>query len=446
MSRAIRSVAVLGGGIVALSAAAAFARALPGVAVTLIETPVDPAALADRLPGSTSAIHRFHAAIGIEEAALIRSGAALPRLGLRFENWPGEAWVHVHGDHGVPESNPPFHQLWARARQAGQAEAYHLYAAAGVIAEAGKFVHPQSRPPLSGFDYALRLDLERCRAALAAHGDRLGVRRSGGRLAGIERRDDVGIAALRLDDGRRVEADLFVDAAGPAALLLSALDPAFEDWALPFDRLSFDAATGGALDPNDTLTASETGWQWRAPFPDRTLAGSVGTGEIALRAGRRPRPWIGNVLAIGDAAVALDPLHWLPLHLAHSAILRALDLLPGRDCAPIELAEYNRRAAAEDACAHDFVAVHYRRWGVALPPVLEQFCSRGRFVARDEDGLDRETWLAALFGLGLLPRAIDPLAAAVPEQAAVAGLRRFAEGLAGIPAQLPPFGEYLARR
>lgn len=446
MSRAIRSVAVLGGGIVALSAAAAFARALPGVAVTVIETAIDPAALADRLPGSTSAIHRFHAAIGLDEAALLHAGAAMPRLGLRFEEWPGETWYHVHGDHGVPGSNPPFYQLWARARRARQAEAYHRYAAAGRLAEAGKFVHPQPQGPLAGFDYGLRLDPMRYRAVLAAHADRLGVTRSAGGLAGIELRDEGGVAVLRLEDGRRIEADLFVDAAGPAAPLLAALDPAFEDWDLPFDRISLGEAGGGVLDPSDTLTAEADGWQWRAPIPDRTLTGSVGkSGDIALRPGRRPSPWLRNVVAVGDAAVTLDPLHWLPLHLAQSAILRALDLLPGRDCAAVEIAEYNRRAAAETERARDFALLHYRHWGVRLPEPLQQFESRGRFVEQDEDGFDRETWLAALLGLGILPRAIEPLAAAVPESAAATGLQRFAESLAGLQARLPPFGEYLAR-
>jgi len=40
--RAIRSVAILGGGITGLSAAVAFARALPQVVITVIETAPDP--------------------------------------------------------------------------------------------------------------------------------------------------------------------------------------------------------------------------------------------------------------------------------------------------------------------------------------------------------------------------------------------------------------------
>jgi tryptophan halogenase len=38
------------------------------------------------------------------------------------------------------------------------------------------------------------------------------------------------IAGLRLGDGSRDQADLYVDCTGPAALLRRALDDAFEDW------------------------------------------------------------------------------------------------------------------------------------------------------------------------------------------------------------------------
>jgi tryptophan 7-halogenase len=442
MSRApIRSVAILGGGITGLSAAAAFARALPGVVVTVIETPPDSAALADRLPGGTSAIHRFHAAIGLDEAMLVRSGAALPRLGLRFEGWGGEPWVHVHGEHGLPLGKIPFAALWARARREGRAEAYHRYAAAGVLAEAGRFVHPQpSQGPLATFDYALRLDPDAYRTVLARLCAALGVAIVPGALGTVER-DPAAITALRLADGRRIEADLYIDASGPAAPLLA--DRAFEDWRgqLPFDRIAIETHPAEALDPCDTLTADATGWRWRAPLAGRVLAGSVGSGYVVLRPGRLATPWQGNALAIGDAAVALDPLHGLPLHLAQSSIARALDLLPDRGFSGVETAEYNRRAREEADCARDFAALHYHRWtGRGVPP---GFARRGHFVSADEDSLPRDYWLAALLGLGVLPHALDPVAAAIDPDTAAAWIARIGDRLARLPAEVPDYAAYL---
>lgn len=454
---AIRTLAVLGGGITGLSAATAFARALPQLAVTVIETPPDPGALADRLPGTTTAVHRFHAAIGLDERALIRSGAALPRLAIRFAGWPSEPWFHVHGDHGVPTGTIPFHHLWARARREGRGDAYHRYAAAAVLAEAGRFVHPQGDPssPLSTYDYGLRIDPPAYRAALAGLADRLGVTRTPGIFGSVERRADRHIAALLLADGRRIGADLYIDASGPAAQLLAG---GFEDWreSLPLHQVTITEQAAGEAGPCDTIDALADGWQWRAPLRDKTITGMVTSspapGAVTIRPGRRTEPWQGNVLALGDAAVALDPLHWLPLHLVHTGIARALDLIPGRDCAPVETAEYNRRAAEEHARARDFAALYYLRapWPSGAVPeslarTLQQFEARGRLPSYDEDSLSKEYWLAALIGLGVLPRETDPLAAAVDPDASAARMAQIAQALGRIPPQLPSYADYLAQ-
>lgn len=464
--RAIRSIAILGGGITGLSAAAAFARALPGVAITVIETPRDPAALADRLPGSMTSIHRFHAGIGLDEAMLLRAGAAIPRVGLRFGNWPADnpIWFHVHGDHGAPAGSNAFHQLWARARRAGQADAYHRYAAAGVLAEAGRFVHPQGEPgsPLATFDYALRLDPDRYREILGALAGQLGVARSRGAFAGAERREDGGVAALLLDDGHRIAADLYLDASGPSAVLAETVGEGFESWSdtLPFDCLTLGEGPPSHASPNDAIQGSAHGWQFACPLPERTMVGRVhgaagpvpdsASETIALRPGRRADPWTRNVLAIGDAAVALDPLHWPNLHLAQSGILRALELLPDRDCRPVEIAEYNRRSREEARCMRDFQALHYLRAGASivipdsLARTLQQFESRGRLPSYDEDSLSDEIWLSALLGLGVVPHDIQPLAAAVDAGIAAARMAEMRAGLAQLPGRLPAFEDYLA--
>lgn len=480
--RAIRSVAVLGGGIVGLSAAAALARALPAARVTLVEVSDDPVALADRLPGSTTAIHRCHASIGLDEEALVRAGAVTHRVALRFAGWSasGEPWLHLHGDHGKPAGAIAFHQLWARARREGRAEAYHRYAGAGVLAEAGRFVHPQpdSGSPLAQFDYALRLDPYRYRAVLRDAVDRLGVPRLAAELGGIERRDDGGVTALQLADGRRIAADLFVDASGPAARMLSLIADRFEPWSawLPCDRVLVDAAPPGAPQPVDAIEALGEGWRWHAPGGAHAPRGAVYAADhcadphsafgidaepVAIRPGFRPEPWVRNVVALGDAAVAVDPLHWMPLHLAHRGIARMLELLPGRDCHPVEIAEHNRRARLEAESARDFLALHYHRSGrtdgplwraaaLAPPPeslagLLNQFERRGHLAEQDEDGLGRSYWLSALLGLGVLPRAVTPAAAAIDSTAAAQGLARMAAGLAPLAARVPPYPAYLER-
>ena len=486
--RALRTIAVVGSGIVGLSAAIAFARALPKVRVTVLATPPDPAALADRLSGTLTSVHGFHVATGIEESELVRLGAATHRIGTRFEHWSadGAPWQHAYGDYGRDSAGIGFHNLWVQARRAGRAGPFDRYSAAALLAEAGKFVHPGEDPqsPLSTYSYALRLDPERYRELLLQIGGRARLSRVEGGVAGVERREDGGVAAILLGDGRRLEADLFVDCGGPSAPVLSRIDDRFEDWSAwhPADRVLIGTGRGAGPSSCDRAVAEDIGWRGEAPLGERSvvtftyssaaaaeeaarraLAGHI-VGEVravAIRPGRRPEPWVRNVLAIGEAAEAVDPLQATNLHLAQSAIMRALGLLAGRDFHPLELAEYNRRSGQQVLRVRDFIALHYLRsgrregafWkplGRRAPPdslahTLAQFERRGRLPFYENESFDKHGWVAALLGLGVIPEHCDPIAAGIEVDESAAGLERLAAQLAAIPPQLPPYRDYLER-
>ncbi|HEX8645237.1 MAG TPA: tryptophan halogenase family protein [Allosphingosinicella sp.] len=481
----IRCVCVAGAGIVGLSAALAFARTLPRARIILAALPPDPAALADRLPSTLPAVGRFHAAIGLDELELVRAGIASHRLATRFERWSaeGEAWHHAFGTNGAPVGDAPFHKAWVKARMAGRAAPFDRHNAAAVLAGSGRFVHPDANPqsPLSTYLYALRLDPERYRNRLASACDAQGIERVEGELAGTERRQDGGLSALVLTGGRRVEADLFLDCAGPSASLLGAVaEERFEDWSqwLPCDRLLLAGnEEGGRTDPSDLAAAHPEGWRWEIPLPNRLLTGFAfastvtseagaselfeGAETVAIRPGRRPQPWTANVLAIGDAASAVDPLEGVNLHLAQSAILRALELLPGRDCHPLELAEYNRRTEWETLRVRDFIALHYLRAGRSGGPfwkaltgrrlpdtlalTLEQWERRGRLPFFEEEAFGQESWASVLLGLGVMPRAVDPAADRVGLDRSAAAIDAYAKRLAALPATMPSYADYLAR-
>jgi tryptophan halogenase len=480
--RAIRSVLVAGGGITALSAAIAFARALPNVSVSLLETPLDPGALVDRLPGTMASVHGFHRRIGVDEVELVRSGAATHVVGTRFENWGEQSWYHVHGDYGLPGTGTPFHWIWLAAWKAGKAKPFHLYSAPAALAAAERFIHPVPDPasPLHAYDYDLRLDPSRYCEILSAVADRYRITRERGGLEGAERREDGGLAAVRLKDGRRIEADLFIDACGPSAPLLSIVGGAFESWseALPCDRLLLATSSTATPTPTDSITAMPWGWRWTSPGSSHSLQAYVyastisserevriasgGDAEaISFRPGRRSEPWARNVLAIGDAAVVVDPLYGAGSLLALSAIQRALDLLPGRDCYPLTLREYNRLTEAEALRARDFLSLHYlassRRYGPfwkamakrdrpnSLAHILRQWTYRSQLPFYQEASFTREGWHAVLLGMGVMPRHIDYRASALdPEQCALV-LQQTKEAIAKLPTALLPYPDYLRR-
>lgn len=477
----VRSVAILGAGIVGLSAAIAFARALPGLSVTLIETPDEPAALADRMPGTLPAVAAFHDRIGLTMADLLRAGTT-HRIGTRLSDWgpDGAPVLLAYGDHGVAIAPGAFHQHWLNARRHGAVPPFHAFSPAAMLAAADRFVPPSDDPasPLSRFTFALRLDPPRYRALLRALARHLGIVPLPGRFAAVERRADGGIETLLLADGRRIMADLYIDAAGPAAPLRTAIDAEWDDWSAycPVDRLLLGQAPAVAATPTDDLAALPAGWRFARPLRDRTLTGlafssahtpdgsarrilPTGTELVALRPGLRPDPWVHNVLAIGDAAVTLDPLADANLHLAHAAITRAIDLLPGRDMAATERAEYNRRTRQQAERVRDYQAAHIaaapRTAGVfwkaprvvpdSLAHTLDQYRQRGRLPFHEEESFDADSWLGLLLGLGLIPRLPDPVGSATPIATVTAALARLADTTAALPARLPSYPAWLAR-
>lgn len=452
MSRApIRSICVVGDGIVGLSAALAFARAFPAVPIRLVTMPPDPAALADLLPTTLPSVGRFHAAIGFDELDLVRRGVAHHHLGTRFEEGNGRIWHHGFGEVGRPEGAIPFHQLWLRAHREGRAAPFDAHCPASVIGAAGKFVHPSHDPasPLSSYLYGLRLNPDRYRAALIAA--TAAIPRVTGSFGGIERSDGGGIAAL-LIGGDRIEADLYLDCAGPGAPLLSTIDPAFDDWSgwLPSGQLSLRHAGEGIPEPIDHARRDATGWTVRAAVPGAVLnltLKTAGTGA-PLQPGRRPASFVANVLALGDAAIAVGPLLGANLSLAHGAILRAIDLLPGRDLNPLELAEYNRPTALEQDRVRDALIIMEK---TAAPPpetlarTLLQWRARGRLPFFEEESFNLSSWTQILIGRAMLPHAISPMAERVDADAAAAAMADFANGLASLAADLPPYYAYLER-
>ena len=148
-----------------------------------------------------------------------------------------------------------------------------------------------------------------------------------------------------------------------------------------------------------------------------------------LRQGRWPSRGVGNCVAIGDAAVAVEPLEWTNLHLAHSAIDRLVSMMPGPRLRAGRAWDYNRQTRRRGRPGARFprpplcrVAARPSRSG-ALPPRSSRrprsptpsacFASAGRLPYYEEETFSRDSWLAVLLGQGVLPRRTDPLIDAV---------------------------------
>ncbi|KZE12078.1 MULTISPECIES: tryptophan 7-halogenase [Sphingomonas] len=428
---ALRSVAVVGGGPVALVSAVAVKQALPAAEVTLVPAPVPADALADRFPLALPSVHDVLARIGMPPDLLLARGVARPRYASVFADWSREGTDWMVGDDAAATlAAGRLSALWLRARNARErVPPFHALNPSCVAAAAG-ITDPRVEP-------ALHLDPARMAKALASIGGQAGVRFAAP-FAGVEADD-----AIRLQDGTRVAADLLIDASGPARLLCS--DRAFEDWrdALPADHVSFVPSDD---DPGTTDRYRATAKGWHAIWPGVRV--ETEEDGIIIAPGRLTASFAGRIIALGDAAVQPGPLGRAGFTLALGQLALLLELLPARDPEPLLQAEYNRRAGLQAGRMRDFLGLYYHGRGriqgsfwhrlrdnscpASLDRLLAQFARRGQVVPADEELVQRDAWTAVLLGQGMRPERPDPIALSVAPAEAARLLNDLAARLAAL--------------
>lgn len=414
----IRGIAIVGDGLAGWTAAAALARRLPGVAVQVVPVAGTTPAVTDQLATMTPAAVAFHDRMGLGEQQVFDALDAVHRLGTRLVGWGATPVTVAHGQYGVPTDTVPFHLLWTRATNAGPFDAQ---SPAAMLAAANRFLPPDEDPasPMAAFDTGLATEPARYRDYMRAYARHLGVGETPA-LTSVSVQGDR-IAGLVLN-GATLTADLYVDASGPDAVVLTTL-PGGTDWVdwsawLPADRLVVGTApVDPALPPVDIATTRKGHWHLASPLRDRTLTAQVRTGGdgLPMAQGRRTAAWIGNCVAIGDAAVVLAPLAAPQIRLLHAAIDRIVALLPDTDFTAVEIAHYNHEWRDEADRMRDFTILHHVAGtpDAPCPPELDEalalFRQRGRLPHQDGDLVGRDRWLAVLLGLGERPRVTDAL-------------------------------------
>lgn len=482
MSSPIRKIVVAGGGITAWSAAAALKRRLAHIAVTVIATPPPVQAMAEQLSSTLPSILDFHADLHLSDADVILRANSSLRMGTLFEGWrhDGGSYVHAYGEYGTPLGSAAFHQHWLRAALTDTPAPFDCFSPAAVIGRAGRIVPPEAAhtPPLTACTHGLEIDPNRYRQMMRAYALHLGVEEIPGRVANVLLHIESGfIDHVQVENGETAAGDLFVDCTGPAAVLRSTMGGTYESWEnwLPCDRVILgEAPPVSDPSPLTTATAHGAGWTWEAQSMVRTSLGFVYAsrhlsdehaarllesrpgarlGEpMTLHQGRWTEAWRGNCVAVGEAGIAVEPLEWTNLHLAHSAIDRIISMMPGSDCAPVELAEFNRQSAAEADRVRDFLALHYVTCGreepfwreaaaVEPPPqlahTLSLFRERGRLPFYEEETFTRDSWVAVMLGQDVRPRRVDPLVESVPPEQAQLALSRMREAVDALARRLP---------
>lgn len=373
-----RSVAVLGGGIVAAAAAIAFRRALPEAGVTVFADGREP----DYIGAADPFIERFHAMVGIDPALFERRTGAVTVNEAEFRLAGKPAFRFVRFDAMAYVEGVALHQLWLR-HSAGDP------ASAPPWSEVAR----RARRPddLSG-GLGVRFDAAAYLALLVELAEQSGIKSAGAA--------SVAELAPRFD--------LVVDTLGAAR----------EDWlgiaGLP-GGLVWELGAGSGEPGLETVAIDQAGARW-------ATAAWQAAGRIdpaAGSAGRARDPFDGHVLAAGRAALRCETFDGRPLSVALTGITRAIELLPRPGASGREAAEYNRRMGM----VHDFLLDWaIERWGNTgpVPPTLAalraQYARRGRIPFRDEDPVSSGQWLGWLLGSGQRPDDIDLAAMALSDR------------------------------
>jgi len=469
----IRSVLVVGGGSAGWMTAAMLGHILrENCAVTLVES--EDIGTIGVGEATIPPIRTFNETLGLAEGDFVRETRASFKLGIEFVDWGavGNRYFHPFGPHGRAFDMVAMHHYWLRARGQGDAAPLDDHAMAWQMAKAGRMAHPSADPRnvASTFDYAYHFDAGLYAAFLRRFAEARGVTRVEGKIADVALHGETGfVRHVRLEDGRELAADLFIDCSGLRALLIEgALKVGYEDWShwLPCDRAVAmpcehpgGAHPGGAHPaeapaplPYTRSTAREAGWQWRIPLQHRIGNGYVycsahmddaraaellsqrldgePLGEprlVRFATGRRKRHWHKNVVAIGLSSGFLEPLESTSLHLIQANISKLMALFPTRDFAPAPTDEFNRIASAETERIRDFIILHYKLtqrrdsalWrhvaDMEIPETLAlkiaHFRESGRLIAREMDLFAADSWLAVHIGQGNIPQRTDPLLA-----------------------------------
>jgi len=491
-SGAIERVVIVGGGTAGWMAAAALGAYLAGTGTRIILIESSEIGTIGVGEATIPTIRRFYAALGMGDAEVMRACEATAKLGIRFVDWkPGTSFVHPFGRFGQDLRGIDFHQYWLKARAAGKAGPLEEYSLGAMLAREGHASVPVPNPPsqLSIFDWALHFDASLFAAHMRGFAERAGVQRIDARITDVALHGETGfIEAVTLDNGEKVEGDLFIDCSGFRGLLIGeALGVGYQDWShwlLCDGAFAVQSERAGPPPSCTTVTARSAGWQWRIPLRSRegngivfssnfqsdeearaellaNIAGPTTMEPRRLRftPGRREVAWAKNCVSLGLASGFLEPLESTSIALIETGIERLKQLFPDKGFDPAVIAEYNIQCAEEMERVRDFIILHYRlstREGpfwqacreMALPDSLnaklDLWRARGAFVRYRWEMFHPASWLAIYGGFEHLPDRIDPALAAVDSEELAAALAQMRASIARTVSDTPTHLEFLA--
>lgn len=400
-SPAIRSVAIVGGG-VAGGMSALFLRKFLGGKVdiqVLAPSSMPPMTIGESTNGPFTG---FLDSLGLTRQTLIRECDATIKVASEFDNWSpagkGEKWTHEFQSNTTHAGIPLFHFWLQRFRQGQTVTKYQdaCFVNAQLIRECRvPFATADAAP---AFSYGYHINGTKLGQLLHARCIDLGVRWDDEEVVSAQLDSKGQIESLACRSGREVAADFFIDCTGFRRKLMSLAlgdSPDALRWESFTEYLHCDSAVFFTLPPDSSRvrpstlgTALSSGWVWDIPLRDRISLGYVYSskhsdkcsaeqefrafvgrgnnqpvGHLHWNPGMLDRAWVGNCLALGVSNSFAEPIESLTSATLTVELRQLLRNFPNRNFNHAGRERYNNVVRRQCLNNRDFISLHYATGG-----------------------------------------------------------------------------------
>ena len=491
----IRHIVIVGGGTSGWMSAAALSRIIgkQDCKITLVES--EQVGTVGVGEATIPPIVEFNNLLGINADEMLRATQGTFKLGIEFINWGriGDAYMHPFGSFGRTIMNVSFWHYWKKAYDLGLSPPLDAYSLNWLAAKQNRFLRSGNVPnsPLSKVPHAYHFDASLYARFLRNFSTDLGVDRIEGLVEQVIQDPGSGfITGIKLQDGKLIDGDFFLDCTGFRGLLIEqCLQTGYEDWAHYLPCNSAQAVPSKAINlkrPYTKSIAHPIGWQWQIPLQHRTGNGIVYSTEFAtdeqaqqtllenlpstalaeprqLRfvTGKRKKSWNKNCLAVGLSSGFMEPLESTSIHLIQSTITRFLSLFPRRTNFDAEMDRFNKSADREFRTVRDFLILHYKAterddsglWNycrnMAVPDSLQEkleLYQSGSWIERDNQELfGVDSWLSVFNGQHIQAKSYSPLVDHLPKDKLETILRETRDVIAQCTTAMPSHEDFIRK-
>jgi tryptophan halogenase len=494
---AIENIIIVGGGTAGWMAAAALSRLISTrkVAITLIES--EAIGTVGVGEATIPPFVEFNQLLEVDEREMLAAAQGSFKLGIQFVNWgkQGDSYIHPFGAYGYQMGGISFHHVWHRMKADGDKRPIQAFNVETMAAYFGKFARTAdfNREDLPPVNYAYHIDAGRYAAFLRKYAEKRGVVRREGKVEDVALDGESGfVTSVTLDNGTKIEGDLFIDCSGFRGLLIEqTLKTGYEDWThwLPCNRavaLPCNRDDGSQPMPYTRATAHSAGWQWQVPLQERNGNGHVYSSEhmgddeahdilvsglagkptsdpnfLRFTTGRRKKFWNKNVVALGLSAGFMEPLESTSIHLINSGVNKLLAMLSLDGITQTQADIYNRLTAKEYERIRDFLILHYHAtqrddsefWNycrtMSVPNSLTEKMSLFQLngqIFREEDELFTESsWTAVMMGQGITMNGHNPMADTITSSKLATEVDEMEKSIRFLVQKMPLHGDYLKK-